>query len=110
MENSDFDRVLGRGGGCRAKPKCQSKSERRRGDKPTAGERSLRDRANECLHRDVLLLTPQTEGNPFAGMESQAACQGVRGLAASGRWPHRVMCGLDPRVHRKNLSFDKGMG
>ena len=59
MENSDFDRVLGRGGEAASvpvQPECQS----RRGGKPTAGERSLRDRANECLHRDVLLLTPQT--------------------------------------------------
>src|SRR4029077_244216 len=37
-----------------------------------------------------LLLTPQTEGNPFAGMESQAACQGVRGRLGPGHiWGKR---------------------
>src|ERR1700730_12817377 len=79
MENSRLDRVLGRGGRGRAKPKCQSKCERRRGDKPTAGERWLRDRANEGLHRGGLLLTARTAGTTCAGMESQAACQGVHG-------------------------------
>ena len=53
MEDADLDGVLGLGGQCRRKAECQS---RRRG-KQTAGERSRGDRADGCMHRDVLLLT-----------------------------------------------------
>ena len=53
MQDADFDRVLGLGGKRRRKAECQP----RRGGKQAAGERSLGDRTDGCVHRDVLLLT-----------------------------------------------------
>ena len=54
MQDADLDRVLGLGGECRRQgPSAKS----RRGGKQAAAERSLGDRANRCVHRDVLLLT-----------------------------------------------------
>ena len=72
MQDADFDRVLGPGGKCRGKAECQSRG----GGKQVAGERSLGDRAERCVHRDVLLFDGQRNGcAPFASAESQAPCQ-----------------------------------
>jgi len=81
MQDADFDRVLRPGGNCRGKAERQS----RRGGKQVAGERSLGDRAEGCMHRDVLLFDGQrAAGGPFAPAESQAPCQ-----AAERRKPPR---------------------
>jgi hypothetical protein len=53
-----LDRLLGLGGKRRCKAECQP----RRGGKQAAGERSLGDRTDGCVHRDVLLLTRGKQG------------------------------------------------
>src|SRR6185312_11182071 len=52
-KDADLDRVLGLGRKCRRQAERQS----RRGGKQAAAEWSLGDRANRCVHCDVLLLT-----------------------------------------------------
>src|SRR5262249_11963091 len=53
----------------------KAKGNPRRGGKQAAGERSLGDRTDGCVHRDVLLLTRGKRSKPFATPESQAPCQ-----------------------------------
>jgi hypothetical protein len=52
VENADFNGVLSLGGKRGGQAKCQP----RRGHKQAAGKRSLDDRSDGCMHRDVLLF------------------------------------------------------
>jgi hypothetical protein len=59
----------------RRKAECQS----RRGGKQAAGERSLGDCTDGCVHRDVLLLTRGKRLEAVCeSLNSQAACQAER--------------------------------
>ena len=99
MQDADFDRVLGLGGQCRGKAECQS----RRGGKQAAGERSLGDRAEGCMHRDVLLF----DGQQTADAVRQARNRKRRAKPARGvsYCENKVICVilLVPGAEREGL-------
>src|ERR1700737_3806852 len=65
-----------------------------------AGERRLGDRANECLHRDVLLLTRSKRG------------KAVRRLGFASGVPSRrdgIYCCLNGLIQPVRKSFDRNL-